>query len=269
MSENRPKYNRRDAIKVGAAGAAAIAGLSAVRRAGGDCTATISQTQGPYWVDELLNRVDIRPDPATGVLQQGLPLRLSINVSETQGGVCSPLVGAWVDIWHCSATGAYSDEPAGGGNPNTLGQKWLRGYQVTDSHGNVRFITVYPGWYMGRTVHIHFRVRRFAGATTTFNFTSQIYFDDAISNSIFARMAPYNTHLGRNPATNQQDMLYNASLLSRLADNGTHAVALFNAVVNSDPGLLRSPGALSMDAEGFEHMNDFGGGTPPLHIRTA
>jgi protocatechuate 3,4-dioxygenase beta subunit len=267
MSQNRPKYNRRDAIRVGAAGAAAIAGLSAVRRARGDCPTTVSETEGPYWVDEMLNRADVRSDPSTGVLQAGLPLRLALNISETTAGVCSPLVGAYVDIWHCNATGAYSDEPAGMGNPNTQGQKWLRGYQVTDAHGNVRFLTVYPGWYMGRTVHIHYRIRRFSGTTTTFNFTSQLYFDDAISNSIFARMAPYTSHPNRNPASNSQDGLYNSAMLLRLADNGTHAVASFNAIVDSTPGVVHTPGALSMDEESIDHMNDFGGGTPPLHLR--
>ena len=267
MSQNQYRPTRRDAIRFGAAGAAAAAGLSLIRKASADCPATVSQTQGPYWVDEMLNRADVRSDPATGVLQAGLPLRLGINISETTANVCSPLAGAYVDIWHCSATGAYSDEPAGMGNPNTLGQKWLRGYQVTDAHGNVRFLTIYPGWYMGRTVHIHFRVRKFSGTTTTFNFTSQLYFDDAISNSIFARMAPYNTHPNRNPASNGADNLYNAALLTRLADNGNHAVASFNAIVDSNPGFRRAANALPVDKESLEHMNDFGGGTPPLHMR--
>ena len=254
---------------MGAAGAAAFAGLGLLRKSAADCTATVSETQGPYWLDELLNRSDVRSDPATGVLQTGIPLRLAINVSETQAGVCSPVQGAWVDIWHCNAAGAYSDEPAGMGNPNTSGQKWLRGYQVTDAHGNVRFLTVYPGWYMGRTVHIHFRIRKFSGTTTTFNFTSQIYFTDAMSNAIFAR-TPYSSHTNRNPANNTADGLYNASLLARAADYTTHAVASFNAVIDAVPGLLgHRLNGLPLDEEGVEHSTDFGGGTPPLALRYA
>lgn len=253
--------SRRDALRMGAAGAALFAGLDA-QRAKAACTLTTSETEGPFWVDEMLNRSDIRPDPSTGVLQPGVPLRLTINVSENQAGACSPVAGAYVDIWHCNALGAYSDV-SGSGNPNTVGQKWLRGYQVTDAHGNVRFLTIYPGWYMGRTVHIHFRVRKFSGATTTFNFTSQMYFDDAISNAIFASTAPYNSHTGRNPATNGADNLYNAALLMKLARNGDHAIASFNAVINAVAGVV-APEDTPTDEDSLEHLLDFGGGTPPL-----
>ena len=103
--------------------------------------------------------------------------------------------------------GAYSDEPAGMGNPNTQGQKYLRGYQVADSHGNVRFLTVYPGWYGGRTVHIHARIRKFVGSTATFNFTSQFFFTDSVSTAIYQRTAPYNTRLNRD-TFNSTDMVY-------------------------------------------------------------
>jgi protocatechuate 3,4-dioxygenase beta subunit len=252
---------RRDVLRMGAAGAVSLTGLGQVERALGQCATSPSQTQGPFWVDEMLNRSDIRPDPTTGQLQAGIPLRLGINLSEVQGGVCSPVSGAYVDIWHCNALGAYSDV-SGSGNPNTIGQRWLRGYQVSDAHGNVRFLTVYPGWYMGRTVHIHFRIRKFSGATTTFNFTSQMYFDDAISNALYAGTAPYNTHLNRSPASNGQDNLYNSSLLLRHAWNGDHALASMNAVINADPGLMTLNGT-SMDEDSMEHMNDFGGGLPP------
>src|SRR6267142_1983801 len=121
-SDNPPPLlmGRRDALRVGAAGAAALSMLGSSRIARAACVATATETQGPFWVDEMLNRSDIRSDPSTGVLQSGLPLRLAMNVSEITGGVCAPASGVWVDIWHCNATGAYSDEPAGMGNPNTL-----------------------------------------------------------------------------------------------------------------------------------------------------
>jgi protocatechuate 3,4-dioxygenase beta subunit len=257
--------SRRDAIRMGAVGAAALAGLAAVRRAAADCpTLTGSETQGPYWVDEMLNRSDIRSDPTSGIVQQGLPLRLGINVSELTAGACGPLAGVYVDIWHCNAAGLYSDTAAQG----TTGQRFLRGYQVTDNHGNVRFLTIYPGYYNGRTLHIHFRVRRFEGTTTVFNFTSQIYFNDAVTDGIFARVAPYSSRPARG-TRNSNDGLYNASLLSRLADNTSHAIASFNAIVDSVPGLVRAPGTLFMDEESSEHANDFGGGTPPLGLRIA
>src|ERR1700760_1482248 len=70
---------------------------------------TPTVTEGPYWVDEKLFRSDIRTDPATGVARAGVPLTLVINVQNLSGSSCSPLTGAWVDVWHCDAKGIYSD----------------------------------------------------------------------------------------------------------------------------------------------------------------
>ena len=251
---------RREVLRIGALGAAGLAGLGSLQTVLGDCAATPTETEGPFWVDEKLDRSDIRPDPATGQLQPGLPLRLSINLSEIGGGACAPVSGAYVDIWHCNALGAYSDV-SGQGNPNNLGQRWLRGYQVSDAHGNVRFLTIYPGWYMGRTVHIHFRIRKFSGAATTFNFTSQMYFDDAISNAVFSSTAPYSTHTNRSPASNVQDNLYRSGLLLRLARKNDHALASFDAVINADLGMSH-PQATPTDEDSLEHRFDFGGGSP-------
>src|SRR5262245_50424404 len=122
--------HRREVLRLGAVGAAGLIGFGARQGMGADCAATPSETEGPFWVDEMLNRSDIRPDPTTGSLQEGIPLRLAINVSEIQGGACAPVGGAYVDIWHCNALGSYSDV-SGAGNPNNVGQRWLRGYQVT------------------------------------------------------------------------------------------------------------------------------------------
>jgi protocatechuate 3,4-dioxygenase beta subunit len=96
-----------------------------------------------------------------------------------------------VDIWHCDAFGVYSDAVDPGFN--TVGQKFLHGYQITDNNGSVELTTIYPGWYAGRTVHIHFKVRLFAGTTQTYSFTSQLYFDDTFTDQVFATQAPYNT----------------------------------------------------------------------------
>lgn len=71
---------------------------------------TPTVTEGPYWVDEKLFRSDIRTDPSTGVARDGAPLTLTINVQNLSGGNCTPLTGAYVDIWHCDAKGIYSDE---------------------------------------------------------------------------------------------------------------------------------------------------------------
>jgi protocatechuate 3,4-dioxygenase beta subunit len=143
------------------------------------CVATPEQTEGPYFVDEHLNRSDIRSDPVDGSVRPGLPLSLQIRVSGIDSDGCRPLVGATVDIWHCDAQGVYSDVSER--RFRTLGSRFLRGYQVTDASGSVRFVTIYPGWYPGRTVHIHFKIRTAPNAAQTLQWTSQLYFDDTIT----------------------------------------------------------------------------------------
>ena len=122
------------------------------------CVVRPEQTEGPYFVDEHLHRSDIRSDPTDAQLRPGTPLTLQLLVSRLDTGNCQPLLGAQVDIWHCDALGLYSDVRDPGFD--TVGKKYLRGYQMTDARGEVRFVTVYPGWYPGRTVHIHFKIRR-------------------------------------------------------------------------------------------------------------
>lgn len=166
------------------------------------CVLTPALTEGPYFVDERLNRSDIRIDPTDNSVRAGVPLRLNMGVQRVQAGSCTPLTGAIVDIWHCDALGVYSDEAANG----SLGRRFLRGYQMTDANGAVQFTTIYPGWYQGRAVHIHFKVRLFAGSQKTYEFTSQIFFDETVSDAVFAQ-APYNTRGTRN-TRNSTDGIY-------------------------------------------------------------
>ena len=173
------------------------------------CVTKPALTEGPYFVDELLNRSDIRSDPSTGVVKPGVPFRLTINVYRAGTSACTPLVGALVDLWHCDALGVYSDVSAGGGNPDTRGQKFLRGYQVTDSNGSVQFQTIYPGYYTGRTTHLHFKVRLFAGTTRTYEFTSQLCFDDSLTDQVYTQ-APYNTKPARGTRNNNDNIYQSA-----------------------------------------------------------
>jgi uncharacterized protein (TIGR03437 family) len=185
------------------------------------CVVKPALTEGPYFVDERLNRSDIRTDPSNNTVKAGVPLKLQFNVSRVSGSACSPLAGALVDIWHCDAVGTYSDITNGAGQANTSGQKYLRGYQITDSNGSVEFTTIFPGYYTGRTVHIHFKIRLFDGATRTFDFTSQLFFDDTLTDQIFTQ-APYNTKSARG-ARNNNDGIYNgggSQLLLSLASDG-------------------------------------------------
>src|SRR5262249_32715430 len=120
------------------------------------CVVRPEVTEGPYYVDEDLVRSDIRADPTTGAVKEGTQFVVSFNVSQVSSGSCTPLSGAVVDVWHCDATGAYSDVTDPGFD--TKGQKWLRGSQTTDANGKASFTTIYPGWYSGRAVHIHYKV---------------------------------------------------------------------------------------------------------------
>ena len=169
------------------------------------CIVTPAQTEGPYFVDEKLNRIDIRPDPGTGKLSVGSPLELEMRVFRIANGACTPMPGAIVDIWQCDAMGLYSDVKDMNGFFNTAGQKFLRGYQTTDAAGVAKFTTVYPGWYEGRTVHIHFKIRSTVSARGT-EFTSQLYFDDAFTDRAFAK-PPYSTKTG-NRTRNERDGIY-------------------------------------------------------------
>jgi protocatechuate 3,4-dioxygenase beta subunit len=165
------------------------------------CVVRPEQSEGPFYVDERLDRSDIRSDPRTGEVRPGAPLALAFAVSSIRGGTCTPLPGAVVDVWHCDALGAYSDV----GGPGS-GQKFLRGYQVTDAGGLARFTTIYPGAYEGRAVHIHFKVRTAAGAARAHEFTSQIYFDDAVTDQILA-LEPY-ARRGQRRLRNDGDGLF-------------------------------------------------------------
>ena len=168
------------------------------------CVVTPEQMDGPYFVDARLNRSDIRSDPSDKAVKPGVPLNLILRVSSVAGAGCTPLAGAMVDVWHCDAAGAYSEARDPGFN--TTGKQFLRGYQVTDAGGAVRFTTIYPGWYEGRAVHIHFKVRTAAGAGRGQEFSSQLYFDEAATDRVHAR-APYSAR-GRRTQRNNEDGLF-------------------------------------------------------------
>ncbi len=188
------------------------------------CVVRPEVTEGPYFVDEGLNRSDIRSDPATGVVRQGAPLALTFNVAQISEGGCAALPGAMVDIWHCDAAGLYSDVSDAGFN--TVGQKFLRGYQLTDSDGRASFTTIYPGWYSGRAVHIHFKIRTAGASGPSYEFTSQLFFDDALSDQVFAQ-APYASK-GRRNTLNSNDSIYRPQLLLAVAQAGQGYAASFD-----------------------------------------
>lgn len=154
------------------------------------CVVRPELTEGPYFVDEQLNRVDIRVDPVDESIKAGLPLLLSVRVSDVTGGQCGRLPGAQIDLWHCDAEGHYSGVRDPGFD--TQGEMWLRGYQLTDENGHARFLTIVPGWYRGRAVHIHFKIRTDPGRAAGYDFTSQFFFDPEQIEEIYQE-SPYVT----------------------------------------------------------------------------
>jgi protocatechuate 3,4-dioxygenase beta subunit len=179
-----PDAAAADAAGGGPADAAAVsqdaAGLS--------CVVRPEQTEGPFFIDEKLDRSDIRSDPTDGTVKPGVPLRLAFRVYRVGGAMCTPLPGAIVDVWQCDALGVYSDALSMG-LFDTRGKKFLRGFQTTSAAGAVEFVAIYPGWYPGRAVHGHFKIRGTVGGRS-FTFTSQYYFMDALTDMVHMQ-APY------------------------------------------------------------------------------
>jgi len=207
---------------------ASVARRTGIARTFPACVARPEQTEGPFFVDEELERSDIRSDPSTGRLSEGVPLTLRFNLSQISGGGCPPLPGALVDVWQCDADGVYSgfsdDEfPAGNGD-----RKFLRGHQTTDENGVARFTTIYPGWYPGRAVHVHFKVR-IDVAGQPYEFTSQLYFDEALTDRVHA-MEPYSAR-GRRRTTNARDDIYRdggEELMVRVSEADTGYAGTFD-----------------------------------------
>ena len=193
---------------------------------------------GPYYIDLERFRKDITEG------KPGLPLRLQVNLVNTVSQ--RPLEGAVLDIWHCDARGFYSGytannpdggpgggpggfngpppPPLGGGEGGPLaGQHppvpkptdsltFLRGVQVTDREGAAEFVTIYPGWYAGRDIHIHLRVHvggtvaegRYQGGSVCH--TGQLFFPPSVSDEVL-KLEPYAGRSGRR-TTQREDHVF-------------------------------------------------------------
>jgi protocatechuate 3,4-dioxygenase beta subunit len=182
------------------AGAAGLAGLRAAEEAGAGpagvasglvtCVLAPEQTEGPYYVDDAA----VRRNVTEGRLGAPLTLRLTVVDAST----CKPVKGAALEIWHCDAGGVYS----GTSQQGTEDERFLRGVQRTDAKGLAIFRTIYPGWYQGRTVHIH-TMAHIAGNVVH---TGQLYFPDTVTDAVYKR-SPYNRRPNRNPR-NAGDSIY-------------------------------------------------------------
>ncbi len=199
----RPHHTITRRSAIGLAGAAGATYLFArwpstpeAEAAAPSCILTPAKTEGPYFVDERLKRSDIRVDPVDGSVQDGMTFTLRFVVVSSDDD-CGPVSGAQVDVWHANASGLYSDEAANG----TSGHKYLRGYQVTGADGVAEFVTVFPGWYSGRAIHIHFKIRK-----DGYELTSQLFFDESTIDSVLATSA-YGSR-GTPDTDNNEDNIY-------------------------------------------------------------
>jgi protocatechuate 3,4-dioxygenase beta subunit len=190
----------------------------------GTCEATPEGEIGPYFADDSdarFNRSNILSNLDGTSTQTGVPLTLTVTVVDTEKG-CAPYVGAQVDIWHCNSSGIYSDQAV----ENTTTETWLRGYQLTDADGKVTFVTIVPGWYAGRTTHIHLRIRSTysaASSTSDGTNTTQLFFPQTLDDTLATSVTPYSAE-GKNPTTNAGDHVYSgetdgANLLSLTGDS--------------------------------------------------
>lgn len=248
----------------GGAGAALLVGSGFMRVLAQDATAEATSdaiascvvrpalTEGPYFVDEMLNRSDIRVDPTDGSVKEGVPLYLTFRVSQMSDSACIPLAGAQVDIWHCDAQGVYSDVDDPGFS--TVGQKWLRGYQVTDASGIAAFTTIYPGWYSGRTVHIHFKIRTDPASDSGYEFTSQLFFDDTLTDKVY-QAEPYASKGTRNTRNNTDNIYADGGdqLLLNLVEQDDGYAATFDIALD----LSQPSPSVGTGGDGFP------GGNPP------
>lgn len=169
--------NRRRVLTLAALAPAAALPVSAHADA---LVLTPQVTQGPYWFDPKLLRSDITEG------RPGVPARVRMTVLDQAG---APIRGARVEIWHCDASGLYSGYEGQGDDlkTGTKGQTFLRGGQLTDAGGLAMFRTIWPGWYEGRTPHIHAKV--FLDARTAL--TCQLFVPDALSEYLYENVPPY------------------------------------------------------------------------------
>lgn len=145
----------------------------------GACVITRDLTAGPCFAASPLRR-----DISEGAL--GVPVRLSLRVLDD---ACTP-VAALVDVWHCGGDGLYTGDDASSfctrDDAGARARRTFRGTQPTDTRGCVAFDTCFPGWYPGRAIHVHVRVRAAQGALAT-----QVFFPEDVTAAIATTVIGY------------------------------------------------------------------------------
>ncbi|KAK0220914.1 Intradiol ring-cleavage dioxygenase [Armillaria nabsnona] len=177
---------------------------------------------GPYFVDGELYRRDVREG------QEGIDMYLDIGLINAD--TCEPISGAYIDFWHCNASGIYSGYT--GIDPDTVeayegvtvrsdgttdDKTFLRGFTATDENGIAEFLSTFPGYYASRTTHIHIAVHVNGSVsedgtntltTSSIQHVGQLFFNESLINEVYA-MDPYTAHLSTlDRVTNDADSIY-------------------------------------------------------------
>lgn len=199
----QPDLGRRRALAAASACAATLVLPEAWAQSAG-CTVTPDSGEGPFYFDPSLVRADVTSG------RPGAPLEFSVQITRARD--CAPLAGVRFDLWQADALGLYSgyqnqDGVGGISTEPAVGATFLRGTQFADADGWVRFKTVYPSWYGGRTPHIHFKV--LIGAKEVV--AGQAFFDDAINAEVFETWDPYREHFTKRTAFNANDPFLDAN----------------------------------------------------------
>lgn len=213
-----------------------VVGLPSVVRAEADaagliatdvCMLTPQVTEGPFYLDPGLIRADITEG------RPGLPMQLRLQVVTAD---CTPVAGARVDVWHCDANGVYSGVRNLGGGVDATGQTFMRGTQSTDASGVATFQTIYPGWYPGRTTHIHYKVILEDRSVLT----SQIFFAETVTAGVYGDHPAYAAHGAQRDVMNAEDRI-----AARAGDGA------YGAVRMTEPdGAMEAALVVGIDAQG-------------------
>ncbi|PTR00913.1 dioxygenase-like protein [Mucilaginibacter yixingensis] len=151
------------------------------------CAVAPTETEGPFPTHTPASYV--RSDITDG--RTGYKLTVKIIILSNSNS-CNPLANAMVDIWHCDKDGNYS-EYGGSGMQATdyTSVHFLRGRQTTDTSGLVTYTSIFPGWYSGRSTHIHVHVYNSSGTSLK---VTQIAFPEG-SGSAVAQVNGYSKGL--------------------------------------------------------------------------
>ena len=255
----------------GQSSSTAVTTTSTIRSASTCSSDVVWIEEGPYFVDGQAELSDVRQAESLGI-----PLNVSLLVLDgrnTTAQQCVPLANVKIDIWACNWDGIYSDESS----EDSLGETWLRGYQLTNASGEAQFATLYPGWYSGRTPHLHFRLRLYDGTDGALSYdeTLQVFFNDSLTDFLYSNVAPYTLHTGRTTYNNDSTVYtldnqlnltgdyvtgYQSELMLTIPLGGTTSNYILGNATNTGGG--GDAGAGSTTSSGNSSSSNPGGGGP-------